>query len=71
MVSPAASCPRCSKPGTPSLDQRSHSGTNSTIHGGPLEKRMRFHCSCGTEWLTDRDDAQLHGRFLNRAGIAP
>lgn len=65
---PAASCPRCSKPGTPSTDQRTYD-TNGNQNGPPLGKRMRFHCACGREWLADSENAEAHGRFLDRSGL--
>lgn len=64
---PASSCGRCGKLGYVSENQRSRTGTLS--EGALLDKRQRFHCPCGNEWLVDTEAALLHGRFLDRANL--
>ena len=67
---PASTCGYCSREGTVSLDQRSHTGNNGTsIQAVPLGRCLRFHCSCGNEWLTPADQAEQQGRFLDTARL--
>jgi hypothetical protein len=67
----ASTCGHCSRAGSISLDQRSRSGANGTtgIGNTALSTKLRFHCSCGNEWLVDATEAEAHGRFLTRAGL--
>lgn len=42
-------------------------GTHTTRM--PLNGFTRFHCSCGFEWITETDEAEAQGRFLDRARL--
>jgi hypothetical protein len=61
---PASSCARCFRPGHIAQDQHSHAGAaytpNHRLAG------IRFDCECGNAWTTDRQQAEAHGRFLQR-----
>lgn len=69
MTQPAASC-RCTRPGTPSPDQRNVASSMAVNYKSGNRQAIRFHCNtCGHIWTTNLDDALAHGRFLQRAQL--
>lgn len=67
MSAPASTCGYCSREGIVSEDQRTFHDARG--HGGHLNTRLRFYCTCGNIWLANREEAELQGRFLDRAGL--
>jgi hypothetical protein len=69
VIAPASTCGYCGREGVVSLDQTSHSGNSVVTSQAPLGKRMRFHCTCGWEWLADAAEAEAHGAWLDQARL--
>lgn len=64
---PASTCFGCSRPGIVSEDQERLPGLPRAGHNSTGV--IRFYCGCGRVWYQGRADAELHGRFLDRAGL--
>lgn len=68
-AAPASTCSRCLHEGVVSDDQNPRT-SSGTYAGHDPDKRIRFGClHCGHEWVMDREEAERHGRFLERAGL--
>ena len=61
---PASTCFQCRRPGIISTDQTHLAGISG--HGNDT---IRFHCTCRHEWHVRRDEAELQGRFLDKARL--
>lgn len=68
MSEPASTCPVCQREGIVSTDQDHHSSRGRS-EGRFLLARIRFYCDCGYVWMTDGEEAEAQGRFLDRADL--
>lgn len=68
MIPVYSNCARCLRVGELSTNQHRRSG--SAYHGESLEG-LRFHCTCGHVWITQREHAESMHRFITKANLNP
>lgn len=68
---PASACPNCHRDGTLGWHSESKVDARGRVLDAPLTDShgralLRFECVCGAAWTTRREEAEAHGKFLQR-----